>query len=109
MAEVPQLSETKRALLELRLARKQLVPVPRQERMPLSYQQEGLWFLDQLNPGLSVYTIPTTWRIHGPLDTSKLQNALTQLVTRHEALRTHFPAHHGQPHQTIDPPPHTFR
>ncbi len=103
------LSDAKRALLELRRQRMAgpgpLVRVSRGGRLPLSFQQEGLWFLHQLNPTSTVYTIAFGWRLHGRLDLPKLERALTALINRHEALRTRFTTLNGQPFQEIDPPP----
>ncbi|WP_281904229.1 condensation domain-containing protein, partial [Phytohabitans aurantiacus] len=107
-----ELSDAKRALLELRRQRMRgpgaLTRVSRDGRLPLSFQQEGLWFLHQLNPGSTVYTIPFAWRLRGPLDVEALERALTTVVGRHEALRTRFDAVDGRPFQVIDPPPERF-
>ncbi|MGE5828792.1 MAG: non-ribosomal peptide synthetase [Micromonosporaceae bacterium] len=109
--------EKRRALVELRLQRpgpgpaaavEPLTRVSRRGRLPLSFQQEGLWFLHQLNPSSTVYTIPFAWRLQGPLDIEALQTALSTVVARHEALRTRFDSINGQPFQVIDPPPTRF-
>src|SRR4051812_43865117 len=85
-----------------------LTRVSRDGRLPLSFQQEGLWFLHQLNPGSTVYTIPFAWRLRGRLDGAALERALTAVVGRHEALRTRFDVADGRPFQVIDPPPERF-
>ncbi|WP_281906508.1 condensation domain-containing protein, partial [Phytohabitans aurantiacus] len=109
--------EKRRALIELRLRRAKPEPataaealtrVSRDGRLPLSFQQEGLWFLHQLNPGSTVYTIPFAWRLRGSLDVEALERALTTVVGRHEALRTRFDSADGRPFQVIDPPPKRF-
>ncbi|UYP19938.1 amino acid adenylation domain-containing protein [Rhodococcus sp. Z13] len=79
-----------------------LVPVrPRPERVPLSYAQQRLWILDQFGARGGVYNVPVTWRIHGPVDVAALEIAVRDVVLRHEALRTVFPAPDGQPHQLV--------
>jgi amino acid adenylation domain-containing protein len=71
---------------------------------PLSYAQQRLWFLDQMQPGSSAYTLGMAQRLDGPLDVQALQAALSGVVARHEILRTTFPTVDGQPVQRIAPP-----
>jgi amino acid adenylation domain-containing protein len=59
---------------------------------PLSYAQERVWFMDQLAPGEAAYHIAVPLRVRGALDVALLRTALAGLVTRHESLRTRFPA-----------------
>jgi len=80
-----------------------IVSVPRTHALPLSYAQQRLWFLDQLQPGNPVYNCPIPVRLAGPLDTEALEKALTEIVRRHEVLRTSFPTENGQPVQHISP------
>ncbi len=56
--------------------------------IPLSYQQEGLWFAERMSPGLPVHNISMNHRLSGPLDVTALNRALDEIVRRHEALRT---------------------
>ncbi|MEU8759634.1 amino acid adenylation domain-containing protein [Streptomyces sp. NPDC048659] len=79
--------------------------VPRTEAMPLSHQQEGLWFLHQLDPASPVYNVPLALRLTGPLDPERLARALGRLVGRHESLRTRFLVADGVPVQVTDPAP----
>ncbi|MEV6766975.1 condensation domain-containing protein, partial [Streptomyces sp. NPDC051105] len=65
-----------------------LQPVPRTGRMPLSYAQQRLWFLDQLIPDNPFYNVPDAVRMRGRLDLDVLARALSALVARHEVLRT---------------------
>ncbi|HEX5444986.1 MAG TPA: amino acid adenylation domain-containing protein, partial [Pirellulales bacterium] len=73
----------------------------RQDAMPLSFAQERLFFLEQLEPGSSCYNIPLAVELAGPLDADALRAGLNQLVVRHESLRTRFFQCDGQPAQAI--------
>ncbi|MDG4536195.1 non-ribosomal peptide synthetase [Streptomyces sp. AV19] len=74
---------------------------PRPEEVPLSPAQARLWFLHQLGGPGTAYTIPCSLRIDGELDTAALRAAFTDVVARHEALRTVFPDRDGRPHQKV--------
>ncbi|UGQ48160.1 non-ribosomal peptide synthetase [Massilia endophytica] len=78
--------------------------IARPERIPMSFAQERLWFLDQLQPGGSEYNIPLAIRMRGSLDAAALERALGELAARHEVLRTRFALADGQGCQVIDPP-----
>jgi amino acid adenylation domain-containing protein len=80
-----------------------LVPVPREGALPLSFSQQRLWFIDQLEPGSPLYNVPGALRVEGPLDSRVLTLCLGEIVRRHEALRTVFPAVEGSPLQVIEP------
>jgi amino acid adenylation domain-containing protein len=87
-----------------------LAQVLRQGDLPLSFAQQRLWFLDQLEPNTSAYTITSRQRLRGSLDLTALASAFTELVRRHESLRTTFASKDGEPVQRIaDPGPVTFR
>ncbi|MFP2912017.1 amino acid adenylation domain-containing protein, partial [Pyxidicoccus sp. 3LFB2] len=79
-------------------------PVPRNGPLPLSFAQQRLWFLDRLQPGATTYNVPTFLRVEGRLDVGALEQAFTELVHRHESLRTRFPDEGGIPVQVLDPP-----
>ncbi|RKH24695.1 non-ribosomal peptide synthetase, partial [Corallococcus sp. CA031C] len=86
--------------------RETLTPRPRTgNRFPLSFTQQRLWFLDQLEPGSTVYNIPMALRVEGALDASVLERALEEVVRRHEALRTVFLNEEGQAVQEVLPAP----
>jgi amino acid adenylation domain-containing protein len=72
-------------------------------RLPLSFAQEQLWFLDQLSPSLATYNLASVFRLRGPLDVPALRRGLTLLLERHEVLRTSFGAEDGSPFQVIAP------
>ncbi|WP_163871123.1 non-ribosomal peptide synthetase, partial [Myxococcus eversor] len=81
-----------------------LVPVPRTGELPLSFAQQRLWLIDQLEPGSSTYNIPLALLLQGPLDVAALERAFTSLVERHESLRTTFLTRDGEPYQHIHAP-----
>ncbi len=99
------LTDARRALLEKRL-RGQMPQqvIPRRntgEAAPLSFAQERLWFLHQLDPGSVAYNMHEAYRLRGLLGVAALEHALNGVVARHEALRTSFAEMHGQPAQCI--------
>ncbi|MGW0283769.1 amino acid adenylation domain-containing protein [Streptomyces sp. NPDC003236] len=84
-------------------------PIPPADRtggpLPLSFAQQRLWFLDQMEPGRAEYAVLFALRVTGPLDTGALDTALTRMAARHEILRTRFVADDdGEPGQVVDPP-----
>ncbi|HEX3532532.1 MAG TPA: amino acid adenylation domain-containing protein [Thermoanaerobaculia bacterium] len=80
-----------------------IVPVPRDRDLPLSFAQQRLWFIDQLEPGSPLYNVPVALRVEGPLDPRVLERSLSEIVGRHETLRTTFAALEGAPIQVIHP------
>jgi amino acid adenylation domain-containing protein len=79
-----------------------LVPISRSE-IPLSFAQQRLWFLDQLVPNNPFYNVPVALRLTGSLTLTALSQTFSELVQRHEALRTTFVMVEGQPVQVINP------
>ncbi|MBE2222869.1 MAG: acyltransferase domain-containing protein, partial [Anaerolineae bacterium] len=77
---------------------------PREGNIPLSFTQQRLWFLDQLEPGSTSFNLPIALRLQGPLDVSALTQSLQVIFDRHEALRTTFSQDNGHPYQIIHPP-----
>ena len=73
------------------------------ENSVLSFAQQRLWFLEQLEPGSPVYHIPAAFRLSGVVDTAVLQSSLNQLAQRHESLRTVFVSVEGEPFQKVLP------
>ena len=82
-------------------ARPPLVRMPRPERLPLSFAQQRLWFLEQYHGPGTAYNLPFAWRLHGPLDAAALVAAVGDVAVRHEALRTVFAVVDGQPYQHV--------
>jgi amino acid adenylation domain-containing protein len=80
-----------------------LVPVSREGALPLSYAQQRLWFLDQLESGNPIYNIPVALRLRGPLFVDALERTLNEIVRRHESLRTVFSEEQGEAVQVILP------
>jgi amino acid adenylation domain-containing protein/FkbH-like protein len=80
-----------------------VVPVPRDRNLPLSFAQQRLWFLDQLDPGNPLYNVPRAIRLTGNLNVQAMKRALNDLVARHEILRTSYQVVDDQPVQVIAP------
>ncbi|MHC5744027.1 MAG: amino acid adenylation domain-containing protein [Nostoc sp.] len=71
------------------------------EELPLSYAQQRLWFLDQLEPNSAIYNIPLALRLVGNLNRAALEQSFQEIIDRHEALRTNFITVDGKPSQII--------
>ena len=105
--------EDKRAALVARMTRLRraelraasVTAVPRTAPLPLTWQQQGLWFLRELDPESVTYHVPVAYRLTGHLDPSALRVALRQLIARHESLRTRFVLCDTGPHQVAGPVP----
>ncbi|MFN6487124.1 MULTISPECIES: non-ribosomal peptide synthetase, partial [unclassified Nostoc] len=69
--------------------------------LPLSYAQQRLWFLDQLEPNSSFYNVPIGLRLSGTVQVAALEQSLSEIIHRHEALRTNFTTVDGRPTQVI--------
>jgi len=75
--------------------------LPRDGKLPLSFAQQRLWFLDELSPGDPMYNVPWVMRLKGELNHAALENALNKVIARHESLRTIFPNQDGEALQLI--------
>ncbi|HEU4837374.1 MAG TPA: amino acid adenylation domain-containing protein, partial [Pyrinomonadaceae bacterium] len=71
--------------------------------LPLSFAQQRLWFIDQLEPGNFAYQVPAALRLIGDLDRIALQRSLTEIARRHDVLRTSFAVVNGEPVQVVGP------
>ncbi|HNB73087.1 MAG TPA: amino acid adenylation domain-containing protein, partial [Acidobacteriota bacterium] len=80
-------------------------PVPRTHPLPLSFAQQRLWFLDQLEPGSAAYNLPGGFRVRLPVNTAILHQSILEIIRRHEVLRTTFQVIDGEPVQVINPEP----
>ena len=103
------LSAKKRALLEVMLREKGVESssdrrIPRRKEgdsIPLSFAQQRLWFLDQIEPGNPFYNFPAAVLLKGRLNVVVLELSFKEIVRRHEALRTTFATVDGQPMQVV--------
>jgi amino acid adenylation domain-containing protein len=106
---IAELSPAKRALLELRLkqgtAQAERAQVIKQrdnrDRAEVSFAQQRLWFLDQLESNRALYNVPRALRLSGPLDITALERTMNELVARHEPFRTCFESRDGRLQQVI--------
>ncbi len=78
-----------------------LAPRPAGVELPMSYAQQRLWFLDQLQPGSSFYNLPAAVRLTGELNVPALQRSLQNVINRHEVLRLRFDGLDGRPRVTV--------
>ncbi|MGW0177078.1 amino acid adenylation domain-containing protein, partial [Rhodococcus sp. NPDC003322] len=83
--------------------RLELVARTRPEVVPLSPAQQRMWFLNQFDPSVGAYNLPFVVRLSGHVDGAALVAALTDVLERHETLRTVFPDSQGGPHQVVVP------
>src|SRR5690349_14148079 len=77
--------------------------VPRDGDLPLSFAQQRLWFLDQLEPGSPFYNVAYALRAAGPLEANVFSAAFSEVIRRHEVLRTTFPTVNGEARVRIAP------
>ncbi len=108
---IAELSSTERAALVSRLkqqraaAREGTPATPRRgeaAHYPLSFAQQRLWFLEQLEPD-GPYKVPAAFRLRGPLQVEALERSVNEIISRHEVLRTTFAEIEGQPVQIVAP------
>src|ERR1700709_1612665 len=107
---IAQLSPAKLALLEQKLrkdtagSRPEAPPATAARRpnyAPLSFAQERLWFLEQMEPDSCLYNLPTILPLRGPVNPGLVEASVRQIVTRHTALRTRFVVREDSPCQVI--------
>jgi hypothetical protein len=71
------------------------------QECPLTFAQEALWFVDQLDPECAAHNVPCAVRLRGQVDIAALEWSLNEIVRRHESLRTTFGSHAGRPYQVV--------
>ncbi|HWS53698.1 MAG TPA: amino acid adenylation domain-containing protein, partial [Pyrinomonadaceae bacterium] len=111
LKRIANLSPEKRGILAQKLKGAQkAAPAPQRiagrsdtAAAPLSYAQQRLWFLDQLRPGDATYNIPAAVRLRRSLNVTAMEGAFSEIIRRHEILRTTFPAVDGRPRQVVGP------
>jgi amino acid adenylation domain-containing protein len=81
-----------------------IVPTVRDEHIPLSFAQQRLWLLDQVEPAPWAYNVVIARRLEGCVRADLVQRALDEVVARHEVLRTTYPTVDGHPEQRVRPP-----
>jgi amino acid adenylation domain-containing protein len=106
------ISEAKRSLLEKYLrgeiqqqpaSPRTITPRPPGSPLQLSFSQERLWFLDQLNPNSAVFNVPLAVRLTGAIDPDALKRSVNEIVRRHDVLRTTFSTVDGRPELVVTP------
>ncbi|MHC9297527.1 condensation domain-containing protein, partial [Mycobacterium sp. LTG2003] len=101
--DAPTIAQLAPAVSESSCERVPLVPTERPNRIPLSYAQQRLWFLNRFEGGVATYNMPIAFRICGALEVEALESALDDVIARHESLRTVFPDIDGVPFQKVLP------
>src|SRR5688572_17555159 len=82
---------------------KRIEPRGKAREIPLSFAQQRLWFLDQLDPNRAAYNISAAYQLSGPLNVAALQQTINEIIRRHEVFRTTFRSQDGQPFQVVAP------
>ncbi|MEM7557207.1 MAG: condensation domain-containing protein, partial [Cyanobacteria bacterium P01_A01_bin.84] len=80
-----------------------IVTIPRDTNLPLSFAQQRLWFVNQLEPNSTAYNFSFSLRLTGALNVAAFEQSLNKIVQRHETLRTTFTSVNGHPTQVINP------
>ena len=106
--ESPTISEISEAVEEAMRAEEgvalsPIIPISRDRQLPLSFSQQRLWFIDRFEPESAAYNVPASVRLRGQIDVPALEQALSELIRRHETLRTVFGEAEGLPVQVIMP------
>src|SRR5436305_8760652 len=102
-------AEEERELLRLLLQKEglsteewEITSTETRERLPLSWAQRRLWFLDRLQPGSDFYNVVTACELRGDLNVAVLERSLQEVIRRHGALRTRFVVEDGEPVQKVE-------
>ncbi len=78
-----------------------IIKSSRDQKIPLSFAQQRLWFLNQLEPNSALYNVSSAVRLSGQLNEAALRQSLSEIVSRHESLRTVFVVEQGEPYQIV--------
>ncbi|MEH2065253.1 MAG: amino acid adenylation domain-containing protein [Nostoc sp.] len=101
---VKSLAKIVEAMISAPSQQQQIIPKRSQlNHVPLSFSQQRLWFLEQLQPGSTIYNFPVVLRLNGQLNVEALEKSINEIIKRHEVLRTTFNILDGQPVQIIAP------
>jgi pristinamycin I synthase-3/4 len=100
--EAPTPGELVSRIRETRVRRPPLRPQIKPPRLPLSYAQQRLWFVEQLDGPSCQYNLPVGFKLSGHLDIAALEFALNMILERHESLRTHFEGSEDSPAQVVE-------
>jgi amino acid adenylation domain-containing protein/FkbH-like protein len=104
--EAPTVRELAMRIEELRVSgdrvRPEIQPISRQGALPLSFAQQQLWLIQQMDPESHLYNVPRAIQLKGQLNIEALRSTLNEIVRRHEVLRTRFVAVNGEPVQVIE-------
>ena len=79
------------------------IPRRGERHAPLTFAQQGIWFRQQLAPESPAWNLSRTWDVRGPLDLTALERALSEVIRRHESLRTRYLVVNGEPVQEVMP------
>ncbi|WP_425549235.1 amino acid adenylation domain-containing protein, partial [Allokutzneria multivorans] len=99
--DAPTVAELARAVEHAQGGRAGVTAGPRPDVVPLSFAQQRLWFLDQLEGPSATYNVPIVVRLSGNLDAEALRSALRDVIMRHESLRTTFQESDGKAAQHV--------
>ncbi|NEQ87401.1 MAG: non-ribosomal peptide synthetase, partial [Moorea sp. SIO2I5] len=83
-----------------------IIAIPRENNLPLSFSQEGFWFIDKMEGTSATYNLFSSIKFIGSLNVVALEQSLREIIRRHEILRTTFKEVNGQPIQVISPTLH---
>lgn len=102
VSELAKFIETMRSLSQS-VSAPPILPRTQEAEIPLSFSQQRLWFLEQLDSGDALYNIRAVVRLSGKVNIPALEMSFNEIIARHEILRTNFIVNNGQPIQIIAP------
>jgi hypothetical protein len=110
VTDIDKLTDEEREILDYMLAQEDGVGITIEPRaddspVPLSFNQQRIWFIEKMDPGKATYVIPFAYRIRGSIDAAALEKSLYTIIQRHESLRTRYLEIDGKASQIVDPDP----